>query len=127
MTKSVKIFDMLRLIKEYPNLNAEDLARLCDVSVRGIYRYLNTLSRAGIPVRFQNGGYKLQEDYSDVLDEILRRTSPESLETLIALVSAGMQSYDDDRMSEQGKDFIKQIQKSFPKVGRPRLGEIQIV
>jgi predicted DNA-binding transcriptional regulator YafY len=62
MAKTEKVFDMLRLIKEYPNLTAQDLARLCGVSERGIYRYLNTLSRAGISVRFKDGGYKFQEN-----------------------------------------------------------------
>ena len=37
MTKSEKLFEMLEFIREYPNLTAEDLARLCDVSKRGIY------------------------------------------------------------------------------------------
>ena len=65
MTKSEKIFDMLALIKEYPNLNAKDLSQLCDVSERGIYRYLKTLSNAGIPIRYKDGGYSLQGEYTD--------------------------------------------------------------
>ncbi len=67
MTKSEKLFEMLRFIREYPNLNVKDLAQLCDVSERGIYRYINTLSRAGIPVRLQDGGYRLSEDRFDLL------------------------------------------------------------
>jgi peptide/nickel transport system substrate-binding protein len=127
MAKTEKVFDMLRLIKEYPNLTAQDLARLCDVSERGIYRYLNTLSKAGILVRFKDGGYKLQEDYSDALSEVFRRTDPETLEALMVLLSAGMENCEDDHILERGRDFIKLIETSFPKVGKLRLNEIQIV
>lgn len=47
MTKTEKTFQMLRYIKECPDLNPQDLAKLCDVSERGVYRYVNTLSKAG--------------------------------------------------------------------------------
>ena len=67
MAKSERLFEMLEYIKEYPYLNAQDLARLCNVSERGIYRYLNTLSRAGISVRFQEDGYKLLDSELDFL------------------------------------------------------------
>lgn len=122
MPKSEKLFDMLELIKEYPGLNAGDLARLCDVSERGIYRYLKTLSRVGFSIRFQNGGYKLQEDYSDILEE----SDPEGLEALKALLTIGVRHCEDDGLLEYGRDFMKLIEMSLPKK-ELRPNEIEIV
>ena len=127
MPKSEKLFDMLQLIKEYPNLNTEDLARLCDVSERGIYRYLNTLSNAGISVRFRNGSYKFQEDYADILSNVFNKTDPETLDALRVLLSLGMQSCEDDEIMERGRDLMKLIETSIPELGRSRLSEMEIL
>ncbi len=43
MPKSEKFFEMLRFLKEYPGLKAADLSKLCNVSERGIYRYIKTI------------------------------------------------------------------------------------
>ena len=127
MPKSEKLFDMLQLIKEYPNLNAEDLARLCDVSERGIYRYLNTLSNAGIPVRFRNGGYRLQEDYADILADVFSKTDPKTLDALRVLLSLGMRNCEDDGILERGRDLMELIETSIPDLGRLQLSEIEIL
>ena len=127
MPKSEKLFDMLQLIREYPDLNASDLSRLCDVSERGIYRYLNTLSRAGIPVRLKHGGYRLQEDYTDILDDILKKAGPEVMESLRLLLSLGMRICEDDRVAEHGRDLMKLIEMSLPGKGKLPSNEIEIV
>ena len=127
MTKTEKIFDMIKLITEYPDLTARDLARLCDVSERGIYRYLNTLSKAGIPIRCQNGGYRLQEDYTDTLSDILRGTDPETLDAVRVLLSLGMRTCEDDRVVERGIGFTKLMEESFPKQVGLGLSEIEML
>ena len=127
MPKSEKLFDMLQLIRECPDLNASDLSRLCDVSERGIYRYLNTLSRAGIPVRLKNGGYRLQEDYTDILGDVLRKAGPEVMESLKLLLSLGMRICEDDRVAEHGRDLMKLIEMSLPGKGKLPWNEIEIM
>lgn len=54
---------MLRLIRENPNrLKAKDLATLCGVSERGVYRYLNSLAATGTRIRMGSNGYELLND-----------------------------------------------------------------
>ncbi len=123
MPKSEKLFEVLNLIGECPDLTPRDLARLCDVSVRAIYRYINTLSKVGVSIQFQNGGYKLRGYYGDVL----RRFDPDGLEALRLLLSAGMRTYRDERILEYGRDFMKLIDMNLPKRRERRSDEIEIV
>lgn len=123
MTKSEKLFEMLELIKEYPNLNVRDLSRLCDVSERGVYRYINTLSNADISVKLQNGGYKLQDDYSDIFS----KSDPEKLDALRHLLELGIQSCQDGRILDYGSEFMELIEANLPKSRMRRLGEIEII
>jgi hypothetical protein len=109
MPKSEKLFEFLRLIKEYPNLRAVDLAKLCDVSERGIYRYINTLERAGIPVRLIDGGYRTDADTSfsvanDSEDAGIIRTS---------LIGA-MNDTPDPRIRRRCQAMIREIDKFYP-------------
>ena len=127
MAKTEKVFEMLRNIVEYPDLTPKDLARLCDVSERGVYRYLNTLSKAGIPIRFRDGGYKLQEDYSDVITGILGGSDFGGLAALRVLLSEGMKSCKDDQVLEYGRKFMELIERNLPRARRSRLNEIGIV
>jgi peptide/nickel transport system substrate-binding protein len=109
MPKSEKLFEFLRLITEYPNLRAADLAQLCDVSERGIYRYINTLERAGIPVRLIDGGYRTDADTSfsvanDSEDAGIIRTS---------LIGA-MNDTPDPRIRRRCQAMIREIDKFYP-------------
>ena len=123
MTKSEKLFEMLQLIKEYPGLTAKDLARLCNVSERGVYRYISTLSNADISIRFQNGGYRMQEDYSD----ILRKSDTEGLEVLRELISLGMRNCKDKQLIGYGKEFMALIERNLPRSKKRPLDGIEIV
>lgn len=123
MTKSEKLFEMLEFVKEYPNLTAKDLSRLCNVSERGVYRYINTLSRADISIRFQNGGYRLQESS----DAIFGKSDPEKLAALKELLSLGMQSCQDDRVLGYGKEFMGLIEANLPRSSNRQPGEIEII
>ncbi len=110
MAKSERLFEMLQYIREYPDLTVQDLSRLCNVSERGIYRYINTLSRAGFPVRLQNGKYKVPEDKLDLLEKVDVR----DLEAVKDLLSIGMKHSGDDQLIRHGKDFIKLIDENLP-------------
>ncbi len=123
MAKSEKLFEVLNFIREYPDLTPKDLARLCSVSERAVYRYLNTLSKVGISIQFQDGGYKLQGYYGD----ILREADPEALEALKLLLSAGMRTHRDERILEHGRNFLKLIDMNLPKKKGRRFNEIEIV
>lgn len=123
MAKSEKIFEVLKFIGECPDLTPRDLAQLCDVSERAIYRYINTLIKVGISVKFQDGGYKLQGYYG----EIFREVDAKGLEALKSLLMAGMQIYNDKQTLEYGRNFIKVIDMNLPKQEMRRFGEIEVV
>ncbi|MFC1718387.1 ABC transporter substrate-binding protein [Candidatus Poribacteria bacterium] len=123
MAKSEKLFEMLRLIKEYPDLNVRDLAQLCNVSERGIYRYINTLSRAGIPVRLQDGGYRLSEDRFDILE----RADVRKLEAVKDVLSIGMKHCSNDELIRHARDFIDLIDENLPGTKSRPPGEMTVV
>ena len=123
MTKSERLFEMLQYIKEYPHLTAQDLSRLCNVSERGVYRYLNTLSRAGIPVRFRGDGYKLLEDRLDFLKEF----NLQDLQSIRALLSIGMANCSDHELVESGGEFIKLIDNNLPRTMSGAPNSIEII
>ena len=123
MPKSEKLFEVLNFISECPDLTPKDLARLCNVSERAIYRYINTLIKVGISIQFQDGGYKLQGYYGNILREV----DPEGLEALKLLLSAGMQTYRDERILRYGRSFISLIETNMPKKQGRQLNEIEII
>lgn len=65
MAKTERAIEMLRIINDNQGqYDAFDLVILVGVSERGIYRYLNSLKRARIEVKFdyKTGGYRLLND-----------------------------------------------------------------
>lgn len=71
MAKTERIFDMLQLVHEHPGIyNAKELAELCGVSERGIYRYKNSLANAGIVIRsgYQRKLFSVSLEYQTDLD-----------------------------------------------------------
>lgn len=122
MAKSEKLFEMLQYIREFPYLTSRDLARLCDVSVRGVYRYLNTLSRAGIHVHFQEDGYKLPEEGIN----LLKRLDLEDLEALKNILTIGMGNIKDAELIKQEMRFIEMIDENLPGPRRRSSDEVEI-
>ena len=123
MTKSEKLFEMLQYIREYPYLSARDLALLCDVSERGIYRYIDTLTSSGFPVRLRDGGYRLPEDNFDLLEKL----DVENLRSVRELLSIGMTSCGDEELFKQGEELIKLVDAVLPKTEEGMLREIVII
>lgn len=119
MAKSEKLFEILEHINRNPNLAPKDLASLCSVSERAIYRYLNTLSKVGISIQFQDGGYKMKGGYANILS----KADPEGLEAVRLLLMAGMRACDDEQALEHGGEFLEMIESRLP----GELQEIRIV
>lgn len=61
MNKADRLLFILNLIRSRRNLRARDLATECGVSERTIYRDINAISSANIPVCYDNG-YKFLTD-----------------------------------------------------------------
>jgi len=58
MNKYDRLIYILNLLRSRKNMNAQMLARECEVTERSIYRDLITLSEANVPIYYDNG-YKL--------------------------------------------------------------------
>ena len=123
MAKSEKLFEILGHVSSNPNLTPKDLAKLCNVSERAVYRYLNTLSKVGISIQFQDGGYKIKGNYGNILSKV----DPEGMDAIKLLLSAGMQTYRDNKILDYGREFMKLIDTNLPEKAKPRLNEIEIV
>ena len=68
--KADRLISILMLLKVHKQLTAKDLAKRLEVSVRTIYRDIESLSSLGIPIftdRGTNGGIKLLGDYQTSL------------------------------------------------------------
>ncbi|MFK7877741.1 MAG: helix-turn-helix transcriptional regulator [Paracoccaceae bacterium] len=59
MPRKQRLFDLVTILRDGKRHTAEDLARSLDVSVRTIYRDMDTLQSSGIPIRGARGiGYQ---------------------------------------------------------------------
>jgi len=99
MPKSEKMIKMLDLICESPGeLGAPELSKLCDVSERGIYRYVSTWHRAGVYIRFNGGGYRVINMQWHYIFEQKKLVG--AVEELIA---RGMSRCQDKKLIKQGE------------------------
>ena len=90
--KNSRLFEILYLLMEKRSITAADLARRLEVSERTIYRDVDALSAAGIPVftqKGQGGGIRLMDQF--VLDKALlsREQQDEILFALQATLVTG--------------------------------------
>ena len=88
-----RLFEMVHILLNKKNVTAKELAEHFEVSIRTVYRDIETLTFAGIPVyssRGKNGGIKLLESY--VLNKTLI-SQDEQNEILYALQSLKAASY----------------------------------
>lgn len=60
MKKFEKMLRMAKYMAVKPGISTGDLAQLCDVSQRGIWRYISDMRELGIGIRCKNGGYALE-------------------------------------------------------------------
>ena len=90
--KNSRLFEMLYLLLERQALTAKELAQRLEVSERTIYRDIDALSAAGIPVftqQGQGGGIRLMDQF--VLDKALlsQAQQDEILFALQAILATG--------------------------------------
>jgi len=99
--KNSRLFDILYLLMEHQELTASWLSRRLEVSQRTIYRDIDALSAAGIPIYCQkgkNGGIRLMKQFQidrsllDDTDQNDLLTALQSLETVGALESSSLLS-----------------------------------
>lgn len=107
MTKSERMVKMLGLIYERPGeLGAKQLAELCDVSERGVYRVVKTWLSVGVYIRFNGGGYNIVDiplQWRGILKQ--RRL----VNAVIDLLALGIEASKDRELKEQGKKVLKSL------------------
>jgi len=94
--QSSRLFEIIYLLLNKKSMTAKELAERFDVSTRTIYRDVDVLSLAGIPVyteKGKNGGISLLPDY--VLNKSILSES-EQEEILSALQSLSCIGNDDE-------------------------------
>ena len=97
--KSSRLFQILYLLMEHRGLTAGMLAERLEVSVRTVYRDLDALSAAGIPVYAQKGqgggvrlmeGFKIERSLLSVEQQEQILTALQSLDSVGAIDSSGL-------------------------------------
>ncbi len=108
MVKSEKMIQMLDFICEKPGeLNTKDLAKLCDVSERGIYRYLHTYRKAGIYIMFDGEGYRvvnMRWHYLFVQKKLTKAVAE--------LITRGMKRCQNEALLKQGEAALALLETS---------------
>ncbi|BAS29286.1 helix-turn-helix transcriptional regulator [Limnochorda pilosa] len=112
MTKGDRLAAILIVLQSRDLVRAEDLARRFEVSVRTIYRDVEALSEAGVPVMAipgTGGGYRLMEGYRL---PPLTFTAEEALALLLAQVALSQMG--EGPFSEAGRRAMERILAAMP-------------
>ncbi len=121
--KNDRLFQIVYLLLEQPRLSAPQLAQRLEVSVRTVYRDIETLAQAGVPVyaeRGHGGGVRLMEGYRldrSLLTDSERRRLTMALETLRAAAPE-----EDERLADKlgalfGQSGEKWLEVDFSRWG----------
>ena len=107
-----RLFQIVYLLMEKPQMTAKELADIFEVSERTIYRDIDKLTLAGIPIytnQGKHGGISILPDY--VLDKSVLTTEEKKkiLESLNALNEVSL-SVDNDSVSKLRSFFGEQYQ-----------------
>jgi predicted DNA-binding transcriptional regulator YafY len=108
VAKSDRLLLILNLLRSRRNLKASDLAKECDVSERTIYRDINAISSANIPIYFDKG-YRL---LTDAFLRPLNFTFDELVSLYLGVNSNPVQSLDCLRMP--AKRALAKIESLIP-------------
>lgn len=122
MRKSDRLFQLTNLLRAHQPLTARELAeRLC-VSERTIYRYMDDLSLAGIPVYGEAGlGYRLSEGF-ELPPLQLSNAELEALITGVNLVAV----LTGKGMADPARALLAKIEAALPERG-PGRGQTPVV
>ncbi|MFA9457351.1 helix-turn-helix transcriptional regulator [Halalkalibacter sp. AB-rgal2] len=116
-----RLISILLLLQSQGQLTAKELAERLDVSERTIYRDMDALSGAGIPVvaeRGKKGGWSLLEGYQTNL------TGLKESEIHALLVSPSKQLLDDLQLTRTSEDARTKLIASLPAVYREGAKEV---
>ena len=83
-----RVLSIIMLLLRRDKISASKMAQIFDVSVRTIYRDIDTISRAGIPIVTETGvkgGVRILEDFK--IDKYLSETSDDITSAMLALIN----------------------------------------
>jgi len=119
MGKAGRLLLILNLIRARKNLSAKDLARECGVSERTIYRDINAISEANIPIYYDNGYKYLTNAFLPPLNLSL----DENLALYMGLNSEDVNSQ--AALKSAGKTALAKIESLLPETIRDDYFEIR--
>ncbi|MGH1541354.1 MAG: helix-turn-helix transcriptional regulator [Arenicella sp.] len=110
MRKSDRLFQLTNILRSHQPITAKQLSEKLSVSQRTIYRYIDDLSVAGIPVYGEVGvGYRLSEGFE--LPPIqLTRLEMEALVIGVNLVTVST----GDKLSKASRSLLNKIEAALP-------------
>lgn len=108
MAKSDRLLLILNLVRSRRNLKASDLANECEVSERTIYRDIQAISEARVPIYFDSG-YKL---FADAFLPPLNFTVDELLTLYLGLNSQPVQSV--GCLKKSAKQALAKLESLIP-------------
>ncbi|WP_334072362.1 MULTISPECIES: YafY family protein [Paenibacillus] len=107
--KTERLLAMTVLLLNRGRMSAKELAERFEVSVKTIYRDMETLSRAGIPVvalQGASGGFEIMDRYT--LDRYM--ITPEEIGSLLSAVRGASQAIQDRTYDDLVQKFISLLQ-----------------
>lgn len=108
MSKSERMVQMLDLICEQPGeLRVPALAKLCDVSERGIYRYLTTWQNVGVHIKLNGDGYVVVDTHWPRIFEQKKLAS-----AVRELITRGMKRCKNEKLLKQGAMALELLKPS---------------
>ncbi len=111
-----RLFDIIYILLNQERITAKALSARCEVSIRTIYRDIDRLSQAGIPIYTQKGaggGVGLLSDFvlnKVLLDQKERETVLQALETMAAV-----------NIETTNVDVLQKLSAFFGKISEPWL------
>ena len=117
MSKIPKIVRLINLMHHRQYVTLKDIVRVCEVSKRSAYRYINTISDANIPVTFDKsvGGYRIDHLDSFSVQDL---STNDAVLILVALDTLAQRL--GDTYVEEADNLIKKLLARLP----PGTGEV---
>jgi predicted DNA-binding transcriptional regulator YafY len=115
MRRTDRLFEIILLFRHGKLLTGEDIAKKLEVSLRTVYRDVETLVASGVPIEGERGvGYLLREPVF-LPPLTLKETELEALHLGMAIVARSA----DVELAHAALDLLKKIDAVIPN-GRPR-------
>lgn len=124
MTRSERLLELLQLLRSYKNpVSAKKLAAKLDVSVRSIYRDIDTLNAQGANIQGAAGlGYVLHDGY--MLPPLM--FTQDEIEALV-LGSRWVESHADTTLSQAAESALTKVRSVLPSSLAKQLDETMLM